>query len=136
MRSSGERASGRDCSVELHHKTGHKLASRSSAVLRLTRNVELAALHDQRMSSWGVSLTQLTSEDYDVTQQLGAAIHAQAPTVDSILYASRFSARRCIALFDRAVDAVEQVGASRPLRIERVESLVAAFGKIVADDSA
>lgn len=111
-----------------------EIEPRASAVLRLTRDVTLAALHDERMSSWGVSLTDLTAGDYAATQALAAAVHAHDVAIDGILYPSRFSARCCLALFDRAADAVRQVGASRPLRIERVESLLAAFGKAVADD--
>jgi len=107
----------------------------ASATFRLGRDVVLAALHDERMSSWGVSLTDLTASDYAVTQALGAKIHADARRLDGILYPSRFSNQPCIALFERAEAALEPLGDSRPLRIERIEKIVARFGKTVADDS-
>jgi len=112
-----------------------EIASRSSALLRTTRELRLAALHDERMSICGMSLTQLVADDYGATQVLACHIYDTVPAVDGILYPSRFSNRPCVALFDRASSAVEQVGASRALRIEQIESIVRTFGKIVADDS-
>lgn len=107
----------------------------ASATFVLGRDVTLAALHDERMSSWGVSLTDLTARSYAVTQALGAQIYADPRGLDGILYPSRFSNRPCIALFDRAETALVRLGPSRPLQIERIEKLAAGFGKTVADDS-
>ena len=51
---------------------------------------------------------------------------------DGVLYTSRFNGRRCVALFDRAQDAVA-IGRTAALPSEEAHALAARFGKRYVD---
>lgn len=104
---------------------------RARSVLVARRALKLYPLVDAGVSAHGLSFTELHGSDYRRTQAIGAEIHAGSGA-DGILYTSRFNDRRCVALFDRARDAVE-VATTAPLMPEDAQALAARFGKAYVD---
>lgn len=107
------------------------VAVRSRSELVATRALSLYPLIDAGVSAHGLSFTELHGADYRRTQAIGAEIHARS-AADGILYTSRFNDRRCVALFDRARDAVA-LATTAPLLPEEAHRLAARFGKHYVD---
>lgn len=107
------------------------VAVRARSTLVATRALTLYPLVDAGVSAHGLSFTELHGSDYRRTQAIGAEIHA-GTRADGVLYTSRFNDRRCIALFDRARDAVA-IGVTAALMPEEAQALAARFGKSYVD---
>lgn len=109
------------------------VAMRARSELVATRTLKLYPLVDAGVSAHGLSFTELHGSDYRRTQAIGAEIHAKTQA-DGVLYTSRFNDRRCVALFDRARDAVA-IGAvdGAALLAEEALTLAARFGKTYVD---
>ncbi|MDR6789705.1 hypothetical protein J2Y58_003080 [Sphingomonas sp. BE138] len=107
------------------------VAVRARSELVATRALSLYPLVDAGVSAHGLSFTELHGADYRRTQGLAAEIHA-ATKVDGVLYTSRFNDRRCVALFDRAQEAVA-IGPTAALLPEEAQALAARFGKVYVD---
>lgn len=107
------------------------VALRARSELVATRALGLYPLVDAGVSAHGLSFTELHGADYRRTQAIAAEIH-RATAADGILYTSRFNDRRCVALFDRAAEAVA-VGTTTALMPEDAHALAARFGKSYVD---
>ena len=83
------------------------VGTRVRSELETTRALKLYPLVDAVVSAHGLSFTDLHGSDYLRTWALSAEIHSTTGA-DGILYTSRFDNQRCIALFDRAVDAIAE----------------------------
>jgi hypothetical protein len=82
------------------------LAVRSVSIGHLTRRVRLAQLHGPGLARIGVS-AETVHGPHPVCRQLALEIWNDPKQVDGIAYRSRFdNDELCIALFDRASDAV------------------------------
>lgn len=102
---------------------------RGESELATTRDVELYPLN-ARLSAHGLTLAQVTSSRYRVPQRLSREIHEAHPAVDGILYSSRFDGGECIALFDRAKDAIATTAVTgRPLTPELAARIAGQLGK-------
>ncbi len=69
------------------------------------RPLKLYPLLDAGVSSHGLSFGDLHGDAYGKTWAISGEIHAST-AADGILYTSRFDNQRCIALFNRAGDAI------------------------------
>ncbi len=107
------------------------VAVRARSELVALRAFRLYPLVDAGVSAHGLSFTELHGSDYRRTQAIGADIHAGS-SADGILYTSRFNDRRCVALFDRARDAVA-IATTAALMPEDAQALAARFGKQYVD---
>lgn len=97
--------------------------------LATTRALRLYPLVDAGVSAHGLSFTELHGADYRRTWAISAEIHA-GTDADGILYTSRFNDRRCVALFDRARNAIRTTTvASVALTPELAADLAGRFGK-------
>ncbi len=97
--------------------------------LETGRALKLYPLLDAGVSAHGLSFTDLHGSAYKKTWAVSAEVHAKT-TADGILYASRFDNQRCIALFDRASDAVIETAArSIPITPALATQLAEHFGK-------
>lgn len=83
------------------------VGTRVRSELETTRALKLYPLVDAGVSAHGLSFTDLHGADYLRTWALSAEIHSTT-AADGILYTSRFDNHRCIALFDRAADAIAE----------------------------
>jgi len=104
---------------------------RARSELVATRALALYPLVDAGVSAHGLSFAELHGADYRRTHAVAAEIHART-AADGVLYTSRFNDRRCVALFDRARDAVA-IAATAPLTPEEAHRLAARFGKTYVD---
>lgn len=87
--------------------------ARRFALFRTTRDLTLAKLHGSGVSAFGIKPSELTGEDYGECQAISAIVHGD-PGCDGIRYRSRFeNDLHCLAVFDRADDAIELVGEGR-----------------------
>lgn len=93
------------------------------------RALRLYPLVDAGVSVHGLSFTDLHGDAYARTWEISGHIHATT-SADGILYTSRFDNQRCVALFERASDAlaVSAVNAV-PITPSEAERLAAHFGK-------
>lgn len=102
---------------------------RCRSELIATRALRLFPLVDAGISGLGLSFTDLHGAAYAKTWEVSRQIHGTTQA-DGILYTSRFDNRPCIALFDRARDAIAETGArSVPIPPEQAEALCQHFGK-------
>lgn len=102
---------------------------RCRSELVATRALRLFPLVDATVSSLGLSFTELHGAAYAKTWAVSGKIH-RATDADGILYTSRFDNQPCVALFDRARDAVaETFIASAPIPPEQAQQLAEHFGK-------
>lgn len=102
---------------------------RARSELATTRPLRLYPLVDEGVSAHGLSFTELHGGDYGPTWRVSADIHATTD-VDGILYTSRFSNRQCVALFDRAQDALATTAVTGvALTPELATDLAGRFGK-------
>ncbi|WP_232495518.1 RES family NAD+ phosphorylase [Novosphingobium kaempferiae] len=103
--------------------------ARVRSVLVTTRTLRLYPLVDAGVSAHGLSFTDLHGDAYARTWEISGHIHATT-SADGILYTSRFDNQRCIALFERASDAVAVSAVSAvPVSPSDAERLAAHFGK-------
>lgn len=94
--------------------TWSRIAQKRSATFVTTRPLRLAKIHGPGLAWFGVTASQAASDTdpaaptlaYETTQRISAIVHNETG-LDGIQYRSRFdSDELCIALFDRASDAV------------------------------
>lgn len=106
---------------------------RARSELVTTKALKLHPLIDAGVSAHGLSFTDLHGAAYDRTWAISAEIHA-AGSADGILYTSRFDNQPCIALFDRARDAIAETAVKAlPLTPELATRLAEHFGKIYVE---
>lgn len=102
---------------------------RAYSELVTTRSVRLYPLLDAGVSSHGLSFSDLHGQAYGKTWTISGVVHATT-NADGILYTSRFDNQPCVALFDRAADAVAKTSVtSSPLAPELASKLAEHFGK-------
>jgi RES domain len=102
---------------------------RGRSELTTTRSIQLYPLDDAGLSAHGLTLADVVSSNYARTWALSSYVHANT-RADGISYTSRFNGGECVALFDRASDAVVGSGVTGvPLTPELVIDLASAFGK-------
>jgi hypothetical protein len=92
-------------SPAIPYVTSTAVNARVRSELITTRSLKLYPLVDAGISAHGLSFTDLHGDAYAKTWAISEENH-RATTADGILYTSRFDNQRCIALFDRAADAV------------------------------
>lgn len=112
-----DRADGRgaDCVIDMAEITGRALAEvRLRAPLRL---VDLTGDGPLRM---GVPSDVAGARDQTLARTWSAAFHAHPDRPDGVLYPSRLNKERCLAVYDRALGALETASTS-PLLDRRAE---------------
>ncbi|MGB3931856.1 MAG: RES family NAD+ phosphorylase [Sphingobium sp.] len=103
--------------------------SRLRSELLVVRALKLYPLLDAGVSAHGLSFTDLHGDAYAKTWEVSGVIH-DSTTADGILYTSRFDNQRCVALFDRAADAIALAPQHNiPIGPAEATSLAAQFGK-------
>lgn len=109
--------------------TSTAVKARLRSELAVARSLKLYPLIDAGVSAHGMSFTDLHGDSYARTQEVSAWVHGNT-SADGILYTSRFDNQRCVALFDRAIDAVVTTPASK-LAISPAEATALSkhFGK-------
>jgi hypothetical protein len=105
------------------------IETRVRSELETTRALKLYPLVDAGVSVHGLSFTDLHGVDYLRCWEVSAEIHATT-VADGILYTSRFDNHRCVALFDRAADAIAET-TTKAIAIGAAQATVLAhhFGK-------
>ena len=94
-----------------------------------TRALRLYPLNDAGLSAHGLKLPDVLGDNYARTWALSAYVHAGTPA-DGILHSSRFNGGECVALFDRARDAIATNGiVGARFTPELAAGLADAFGK-------
>jgi hypothetical protein len=83
------------------------IETRLRSELETTRALRLYPLIDASVSVHGLSFTDLHGIDYLRCWRVSAEIHATT-VADGLLYTSRFDNHRCVALFDRAANAIAE----------------------------
>lgn len=102
---------------------------RARSEIVTTRALRLYPLDDAGVSAHGLRIPDVLGDNYATTWKLGAYVHRDT-SADGIAYISRFDGGRCIALFDRAADAVARSGVlAVPLTPELGAELAGRFGK-------
>lgn len=87
------------------------LAKRSVTTFRLTRGVRLVRMEGSGLNHLGLTASEAHGA-YDVCGRWARAIWEHGDEVDGIFYRSRHdNGELCVALFDRATQAIEEVGA-------------------------
>ncbi|WP_231958695.1 RES family NAD+ phosphorylase [Altererythrobacter sp. B11] len=109
------------------------IEARVRSAFETTRALRLYPLIAAGVSAHGLSLTDLHGIDYLRCWRVSAEIHATT-VADGILYTSRFDNHRCVALFDRAADAIAET-TTKAIAIGAAEATVLArhYGKIFAE---
>ena len=109
------------------------IETRVRSELKTTRALRLYPLIDASVSAHGLSFTDLHGEDYLRCRELSAEIHATT-LADGILYTSRFDNHRCVALFERAADAIAET-TTKAIAIGAAQATVLAhhFGKMFVE---
>jgi hypothetical protein len=118
-------------------ETPHILSTIVEARLRselvTTRPLRLYPLVDAGVSTHGLSFTDLHGIDYLRSWTVSAEIHATT-AADGILYTSRFDNQRCVALFDRAADAITKTATtSVAIGAAEAKALAHHFGKLFVE---
>jgi len=116
-------------SPDIPYVTSTAVKVRVRSELAVTRLLKLYPLIDAGVSARGLSFTDLHGDAYAKTQEVSAWVHGNT-SADGILYTSRFDNQHCVALFDRAIDAVVTTPASK-LAISPAEATALSehFGK-------
>lgn len=92
------------------------LDERSASTLRLQRDINLACVHGPGLVRLGLGADVAHGQPYDRCQGLAREIWQHADSVDGIQYRSRWdNDRLCLALFDRAADALGEPESTLPL---------------------
>lgn len=103
--------------------------ARVRSELVTTRALRLYPLVDAGVSAHGLSFTELHGDAYARTWEISGHIHATT-SADGILYTSRFDNQRCVALFERASDAIAVSAVNAvPISPSDAERLAAHYGK-------
>lgn len=115
------------------HITSSAVQSRLRSELVTTRALRLYPLLDAGVSAHGLSFTDLHGDVYAKTRAISRVIH-ETTSADGILYTSRFDNQRCVAIFDRAADAISP-GIRHDLIIGTGEATLLAghFGKTIVE---
>jgi len=92
-------------SPHIPHVSSTEVQARVRSELITVRALKLYPLIDAGVSAHGLSFADLHGESYTKTQEISGWVHSST-SADGILYTSRFDNQRCVALFDRAIDAV------------------------------
>lgn len=102
---------------------------RARSELETTRSLKLYPLVDAGVSAHGLSFTDLHGDSYKKTWAVSAEVYATT-IADGILYTSRFDNQRCVALFDRASDAIAETAIRKiPITPAQATQLAEHFGK-------
>jgi hypothetical protein len=116
-------------SPAIPYVTSTAVNARVRSELITIRSLKLYPLLDAGISAHSLSFTELHGDAYAKTRAIGALIH-RTTTADGIVYTSRFDNQRCIALFDRAADAVSMTPACNiPMSPTQATMLAHHFGK-------
>jgi hypothetical protein len=84
-----------------------ELKERAASVVPLVRDLRLARLHSAGLVHLGMSAAVPHADEYDECHELALSVWNHAGAVDGIEYRSRWEdSRLCVALFDRASDAL------------------------------
>ncbi|WP_380871916.1 RES family NAD+ phosphorylase [Sphingomonas sp. DBB INV C78] len=103
--------------------------ARVRSELETTRALKLYPLVDAGVSAHGLSFTDLHGDAYKKTWAVSAEVYATT-IADGILYTSRFDNQRCVALFDRASDAIAETAIRKiPITPAQATQLAEHFGK-------
>ncbi|WP_238538998.1 RES family NAD+ phosphorylase [Novosphingobium sp. AP12] len=103
--------------------------ARVRSELVTTRALRLYTLVDAGVSTHGFSFTDLHGDAYTRTWEISGHIQ-ETTSADGILYTSRFNNQRCVALFERASDAIAVSAVTAvPISPSEAERLAAQFGK-------
>lgn len=87
------------------------LATRCLTPLTVARPLRLARLHGAALGRLGATAEVAHGRDYACARAWSAALHAHPDAPDGLLYPSRHDdGERCVALFDRAADALGEAG--------------------------
>lgn len=98
------------------------------AVFKTVRRLNLAKLHGEGLAWFGVTASDIADSDYGVPQKLSNRVHGAVP-VDGIQYRSRFdNDELCVALFERADDAIALVSEGEPIDRNWTTAVLAARG--------
>ena len=102
---------------------------RARSELKTTRAIRLYPLNDAGLSAHGLTFADVVGDNYAKTWELSAYIHANTKA-DGIIYTSRFNAGECMALFNRAADAIARTAVlGVQLTPELATELANKFGK-------
>lgn len=102
---------------------------RARSEIATTKALRLYPLDDAGVSAHGLRLSDVLGDNYVPTWKLSAYVHANT-SADGVAYISRFNGGPCIALFDRATDAVVETAVlAVPFTPEQARDLSARFGK-------
>lgn len=105
------------------------IGTRVRSELETTRALKLYPLIDAGVSVHGLSFSDLHGVDYLRCWKVSAEIYATT-VADGILYTSRFDNHRCLALFDRAADAIAETATKAfPIGAAQATVLAHHFGK-------
>lgn len=120
-------------SPHISYVTSTAVKARVHSELVTARTLKLYPLVDAGVSAHGLSFTDLHGDAYARTQEVSAWVHGNT-SADGILYTSRFDNQRCVALFDRASDAVATTPANK-LAISPAQATVLAhhFSKVYVE---
>lgn len=103
--------------------------ARVRSELETSRPLKLYPLLDAGVSAHGLSFADLHGASYKKTWAVSATVHATT-AADGILYTSRFDNQRCIALFERASDAIIETDVKNvPIGAAQAAHLAEHFGK-------
>lgn len=106
---------------------------RARSELTTTRAIRLYSLNDAGLSAHGLTLADVVGDNYARTWSLSAYVHANT-RADGLLYTSRFNGGECVALFNRAANAIASSGVTNvALTPELATELAQAFGKHYVD---
>ena len=113
--------------------TSTAVKARVRSELTVSRTLRLYSLIDAGVSKHGLSFTDLHGDAYSRTQEISAWVH-DSTAADGLLYTSRFDNQRCVALFNRAIDAVEATPVmKRAISPAEATALSEHFGKIYVE---
>jgi RES domain-containing protein len=104
-----------------------ELAERSAVELCTTTPLRVVDLCEGGCLKLGISTEVTGAKGFDEAQSLAEQLHAD-PTIDGILYPSRLTGQRCVAVFGRAIAAHLQADTTAPL--VQVENVSAALDSL------
>lgn len=91
-----------------------ELEGRQASELLLTRDLTLLWLEGKGLPALGASAHEVHDPEYRACQALARAVHAEHPEMDGIQFRSRWDpSTLCWAIFDRARNAIREVGPPR-----------------------
>ena len=84
------------------YRVAFNVSTKSSQV------VSLIDLTSNRATAYGVPTDVTRYSRHDDGQYFAEFVYANMPSVDGVLYRSRFTEGHCIAVFDRGIDRLEE----------------------------